>query len=333
MKHIKHNKHDGSDDISISHLIYAPQAINVHMSLLFTAMLHHGFSPMQFRFSKLIPIVKNKRKSLNDSNNYRAIALSSVMGKVFDWVLLELYKNNVNTSDLQFGFKAGSSTVTCTYVFDEVTTYYNQRGSDVYAMFLDASKAFDRVNYVRLFNEMRKKGLCPLVTRFLINMYVLQSMCVSWEMSKSFSFSVSNGVKQGGVLSPILYGIYNDLLLNMLKESGVGCYIGCTFIGALAYADDVVLLSPTRAGLLKMLNICNIFSCKYDVVFNADKSNLIVYTCNQHKIDDVHVTFQGKQVRAEKNGVHLGNLIGNDLHKKTYLSWNFRIYQEIKCPT
>ena len=109
------------------------------MLLLFTAMLHHGFLTSQFRFSKLIPIVKNKRGSLQDSNNYRAIALSSIMGKVFDWVLLELYSNSFNTSDLQFGFKSGSSTVTCTYVLDEVTNYYNQRGSDVFVVLLDAS--------------------------------------------------------------------------------------------------------------------------------------------------------------------------------------------------
>ena len=85
------------------------------------------------------------------------------MREVFDWVLLELYSNSFNTSDLQFDCKSGSSTVTCTYVLDEVTNYYNQRGSDVFVVFLDAS-----------------------------------------------IFVASNGVKQGGVLSPILYGIYND---------------------------------------------------------------------------------------------------------------------------
>ena len=52
---------------------------------------------------------------------------------------------------------------------------------------------------------------------------------MSWENEKSFSFVAFNGVKQGGVLSPILYGIYDDLLLTMLKESGNGCYVGCTF--------------------------------------------------------------------------------------------------------
>ena len=51
----------------------------------------------------------------------------------------------------------------------------------------------------------------------------------------------------------------------MLKESGIGCYVGCTFVGAPAYADDVVLLCPTKPGLLKMLNIFKQISCEYDV--------------------------------------------------------------------
>ena len=99
IKHIKSNKKDGFDDVSTSHLIHASSVLNIQKSLLFTAMLHHGFSPSQFRFSKLIPIVKNRRKSLHDSNNYRAIALSSIMGKVFDWVLLELCSSSFNNNN------------------------------------------------------------------------------------------------------------------------------------------------------------------------------------------------------------------------------------------
>ena len=126
----------------------------------------------------------------------------------------------------------------------------------------------------------------------------------------------SNGVKQGGVLSPILHGTYNDLLLTMLKEFGIGCYVGCTVVGALVYADDVVLLCPTKTGLLKMLNICKQFSCKYDVVFNADKSKRIMYSNIQTRVNNINITFQGKDISAESGGVHLGNIIGKDSHKK-----------------
>ena len=69
-----------------------------------------------------------------------------------------------------------------------------------------------------------------------------------------------NGVKQGGVLSPILFIIHSDLLLRSLKDCGVGCYIGHVFAGALAYADDVVLLAPTKSALSHILEMSSYYT-------------------------------------------------------------------------
>ena len=74
--------------------------------------------------SCLIPIPKNKRKSLNNSNNYRGIALSNIIGKVLDLVILNNNRHILETSDLQFGFKAKHSTTQCSFVLNEVTQYY-----------------------------------------------------------------------------------------------------------------------------------------------------------------------------------------------------------------
>jgi len=57
--------------------------------------------------------------------------------------------------------------------------------------------------------------------------------------------TIENGVKQGGTVSPVLFCIYIDGLLHLLRESNVGCFIGNVFVGALAYADDIALLAPT----------------------------------------------------------------------------------------
>ena len=64
-----------------------------------------------------------------------------------------------------------------------------------------------------------------------------------------------NGVKHGGVLSPVLFSIYMDELLVRLKSSGFGCYINNTFVGVLGYADDVTLISPNIRGLKQMIQI------------------------------------------------------------------------------
>ena len=74
-------------------------------------------------------------------------------------------------------------------------------------------------------------------------------MCVRWGRSLSRSFCVSNGVRQGSVLSPVLFSVYLDSLLDRLADSSVGCYWGHQFAGALCYADDLVLLAPTASSL------------------------------------------------------------------------------------
>ena len=118
---------------------------------------------------------------------------------------------------MQFGFKQKH----CPFLINEVIQYYQNNNSPVYYTMLDASKAFDRVNYIRLFTLLRNKGLCPLYCRFLIMMYTNQQLFVKWNNTFSSSFCVSNGVKQGGVLSPILFNVYLDVLLLIYKNQGL----------------------------------------------------------------------------------------------------------------
>ena len=75
---------------------------------------------------------------------------------------------------------------------------------------LDASRAFDRVNYLKLFRILVKRNLNPIIIRFIILFYTNQSIRVKWASQISILCNVTNGVKQGGVMSPILFTIYID---------------------------------------------------------------------------------------------------------------------------
>ncbi len=99
-------------------------------------------------------------------------------------------------------------------------------------LMLDASKTFDRVNYCKLFRILLKEIICPLYCRLLLNMYASQKLRVRWESTHSYAscFNVSNGVKQGEVMSVIVFCIYIDDLLVEFAKSGVGCFMGGVYI-------------------------------------------------------------------------------------------------------
>ncbi len=85
-------------------------------------------------------------------------------------------------------------------------------------------------------------------------------------------FSVVNGTKQGAILSCSLFCVYLDELLLEIRDSGYGCKIGNKFVGALSYADDISLSSPTFSGLQKMVSICDSYGQDYNVQFNPKKT-------------------------------------------------------------
>ena len=100
-------------------------------------------------------------------------------------------------------------------------------------------------------------------------MYTSQTLRVKWVHIVSKCFTVRNEVKQGVVLSPLLFAIYTDSLFKRLEESGVGCHMGGHFTGALAYADNITLLSPSMSGLRTLSIVCEEYATEFDVTFNG----------------------------------------------------------------
>jgi len=114
----------------------------------------------------------------------------------------------------------------CSGVVKKVINYYTDRGSHVFACFVDLSKAFDRVNYWKHFNQLLSDGADVHLVKLLVCWYVNQEVSVRWLCTRSESFYVGNGTKQGGVLSPYLFTRYLSQLITEICLSRVGCKIG-----------------------------------------------------------------------------------------------------------
>ena len=127
--------------------------------------------------------------------------------------MLEKY---LHTHDQQFGFKSQHATDMCIFTVKSVIKYYTKQNSTVFTCFLDAAKAFDRVSHWTLFSKMIKRNVPLVIVRIIAFWYQTQTMCVKWGKVDSEYFNVSNGARQGGILSPKLFAMYVDNLSHEL---------------------------------------------------------------------------------------------------------------------
>ncbi len=140
-----------------------------------------------------------------DGINYRWITLCSSISKLIDIIMIMKYCRLLNTSEMQYAFKKDHSTVMYTMVLKEVINYYLNNKSDVYTCFIDTTKAFDHIRYDKLFQILIKRGVPALALRMILDLYQRQVMRTVWRGQFSQTFSVCNGIWQGGVISPLLF--------------------------------------------------------------------------------------------------------------------------------
>lgn len=293
------------------HFLHASNLVISALSILITAMIKHGITSSFINKAVIKPIPKNKQKSLADSSNYRAICKNSIISKIIDYVLINELENRLATSSYQFAYKSGLSTSLCSFLMAETIQYYRSRGSNVYMLSLDATKAFDRVQYSKLFKLLISREVCPLIIRFILNIYLISSAVVKWNEMESKAFSISNGVKQGAVISAPLFALYINPLLDKLQKCKKGCQIGNLCANAFAYADDVVLLSPTCKGLKSMISICENFAYEYKLKFNPEKCILLIFADSEYYYENTSILLCGQKVKNVKTEKHLGHVFEN----------------------
>jgi hypothetical protein len=184
----------------------------------------------------------------------------------------------------------------------------------VYAAFLDLSKAFDKVNYNILLSKLIELQIPPAFVSILHCLYTNQAVSVSFNRVLSDQWLIGNGVRQGGILSPLLFSFYINEVFCKLTKLKYGCRLAGYNMSIIAYADDLVLLSPSATGLQELLNnvsdslrtLCLHVNCAKCVCMYFKK-------CFSPPVPDTKIYMNNSQLSFVSSCKYLGIVLTNNL--------------------
>jgi exonuclease III len=263
------------------------------MTRLINKIYKSGYIPEEFRKSIFVPIPKINRAQ--NCCDYRTIALISHASKV----LLHLIKRRITPiierqlGESQMGFRKGKGTrdaifqlrmiservaqmTTGKEILNEKTGKKVKKWKKLFLCFVDYQKAFDRVKHDKLAEVMEKAGIPDLEKRLIINLYWKQRAVIRWDSEISREIEVERGVRQGCVISPLLFNLYSEFMIREAMENMEGIKCGGVNITDLRYADDAILVSDKRRKLQKMIDKLNDTCKEYGMDINVKKTKVMV---------------------------------------------------------
>ena len=325
---MKPGKGDVSGGFTSDAILHAPDIMFDHLAAVFRSFLLHGTVTTSLLACCFLPLLKSSLKDPADTGSYRAIAGSNLFLKLFDNVILLVWGHLLSSDSLQFGFKKKTSTTQCSWLVTEVVQHYLRNGTNPIVTVLDCSKAFDTCRFSTLFSRLLDKGIPPIVVRVMMTVYEEQYAWVKWGEARSELFPILNGTRQGSVSSPALWAIYCDPLIQALRDLGVGAHVGSMYMGVTMYADDLLLIAPTRGAMQQMLEVCENYASNYNICFSTDpdpvksKSKCIFMVGNKRNLPrPAPLLLEGTELPWVETATHLGH----ELHQSGNMEHNAKV--------
>lgn len=302
---VKLNKAPGEDRIPYEFFVYATEQF--HLQLLSTYNNIFNESTMDKIFTKSIIYPIHKKGDYDNPSNYRGISFMNCAAKIFMGILNDrIYtwaEENHILVEYQAGFRRQYSTVDNIYNLAAIVSLKLSERKKVYAFFIDFKAAFDNISRQALIFKLHQIGLSYKIVKVIENIYKNTESAVWTGQERSEYFATTRGVKQGCLLSPMLFTLYiNDLHDNL----GGGLYIENINIRLLLYADDIVLLADDITIMQEMIGKLETYCKTWNLEVNLEKSDIMVFRNGGRPSKKEVWKFNERQVRITNEFKYLG---------------------------
>lgn len=314
----KCNKAPGIDRIPYEFYKHAPDTALVEITKIYNVILETGQADESFRTSVIYPIFK-KGDNTNPSN-FRGISFMNCIAKILMGIINTRLSNWTEKhkiiNEYQAGFRKNYSTIDNIYSLSTIVHLKLNERKKVYAYFVDFKAAFDKVSRNLLMYKLSELGISTKLLKLLQSIYQTTKSVVWTGKEMSSEFATLSGVKQGCLLSPLLFALY----INDIHDAiGGGLHVGNKNIRTLMYADDIVILSDNINTLQDMINKLYKYCMNWNLEINMAKSEIMVFKKGGRTASAEKWMLNGTEIRITTQYCYLGMILTPRLNFKKHI--------------
>lgn len=271
---------------------------------------------------KSVFVALPKKQRAKRCDEYRLISLMSHTLKVFLRIIHGRMRSRCegDLDETQFGFRNALGTREALFALNILLQKCRDQRKDIYVCFIDYEKAFDRVQHGTLLNLLRTLGIDGRDLRIIENLYWKQRAVVRIDGRLTDECCIQRGVRQGCILSPLLFNIYSDIVFKQaLQGKDLGVKINGELINNIRYADDTVILCDSIQGLQELLDCVNTTGREMGLKMNVTKTKFMIFSRQPHA--DASLQIDQRDIERVAQFKYLGCYITEQLDPD----------KEIKC--
>ncbi|MDR3738882.1 MAG: reverse transcriptase family protein, partial [Terracidiphilus sp.] len=281
IRHLQSGKAVGCDGIAAEMIKNGGPMMEACLFRLITLVFEQGVVPADWLRGKVVPLHKGNDR--REPLNYRPIALLSIVGKVYTSVLQKRLIDWCEAHGIivleQGGFWPGRGCPDQLFTLTELIKTRRLSGQQTLACFIDVGKAYDTVWHDGLKAKLLQYGIHGRMYHAICSLYAGCESTIHLGPRLGFSdfFPIETGVRQGCILSPLLYSLFiNDLAVRLKQRADCGALLGDgSRLCVLLYADDIVLIAESESQLAALMAEVHRYSRLWRFEINHNKCGLM----------------------------------------------------------